>query len=188
VDPKSPSRYFSLVAPSGSPPAVSWPPSVGSLFRAAASALFIHARYTPRAMGSQPAGKEGERRRERERAGGCWWRRPVENLCRRLRQTSAMGDSSGSVSIDVERMFFGGKVRARVPASRFSFPHFGLGASKRRGFLRIGGRVSCCFPFSSSSCVWLYRCLLLKFLFLMFPYISRVLISINACKLRMLRR
>lgn len=36
---------------------------------------------------------------------------------------AAMGDSSGSVSVDVERIYFGGKVRARIP--RFlidSFP------------------------------------------------------------------
>ena len=39
-----------------------------------------------------------------------------------------MGDSSGSVSVDVERIFFGGKVRAPPPLDFFlPFP-FGLGA------------------------------------------------------------
>jgi hypothetical protein len=37
-----------------------------------------------------------------------------------------MGDSSGSISIDVERIFFGGKVRAQAPLLDF-LPTFGFG-------------------------------------------------------------
>ena len=50
----------------------------------------------------------GERRRG-GRGRGCWWA-----VGRKLLE-AAMGDSSGSVSIDVERIYFGGKVRARIP-------------------------------------------------------------------------
>ena len=54
-------------------------------------------------------GAERERDRRREERGG--------GASRGLREATAMGDSSGSVSVDVERIFFGGKVRARPPSS-----------------------------------------------------------------------
>jgi len=55
-----------------------------------------------------------------------------------------MGDSSGSVSIDVERIFFGGKVRARVPsASLGSSPRLGCAHSCGEGLIRCRGVCAC---------------------------------------------
>ena len=62
------------------------------------------------AKASQASSGGGEReRQEAEGEGG--------GASRGLREATAMGDSSGSVSVDVERIFFGGKVRARLPSS-----------------------------------------------------------------------
>jgi len=58
---------------------------------------------------ARPAAEQRERDRRREERGG--------GASRGLREATAMGDSSGSVSVDVERIFFGGKVRARPPSS-----------------------------------------------------------------------
>ncbi|XP_020405066.1 protein NDL1 isoform X1 [Zea mays] len=57
---------------------------------------------------ARPAAEEREREREstRQEAGGRG------GACRGLRKATAMGDSSGSVSVDVERIFFGGKLGA----------------------------------------------------------------------------
>ena len=69
-----------------------------------------------------------------------------------------MGDSSGSVSIDVERIFFGGKVCARVPPASPGFLHsVGLGAFVWGGFDSLP-RGLCLLSFStSSSCGWFGR-------------------------------
>ena len=68
-----------------------------------------------------------------------------------------MGDSSGSVSIDVERIFFGGKVRARVPsASLGSSPRLGCAHSCGEGLIRRRG-VRACSSSASSSCGWFGR-------------------------------
>jgi hypothetical protein len=63
-------------------------------------------------------GEEGKGEREaaqnQEEAGGEEEEVGVRGEASRSSQP-AMGDSSGSVSIDVERIYFGGKVRARIP-------------------------------------------------------------------------
>jgi len=60
----------------------------------------------------QPAAAEVREKQEAEGEGG--------GASRGLREATAMGDSSGSVSVDVERIFFGGKVRAPPPLDFFS--------------------------------------------------------------------
>lgn len=61
------------------------------------------------AKASQASGGGERERQEAEGEGG--------GASRGLREATAMGDSSGSVSVDVERIFFGGKVRARPPSA-----------------------------------------------------------------------
>lgn len=48
-------------------------------------------------------------------------REEAEGDSRELREATAMGDSSDSVSVDVERIYFGGKVRARPPPASLIF-------------------------------------------------------------------
>jgi hypothetical protein len=180
-----PSRYFisSLVAPSGPTHRPRWADRRrwGSLFRAAASTLFIHARHTPRI--SREASQQGKREKgERE---------------------TEVGDAGGRRRIFVE----GSAVLAGVRhggLKRVDFHWRGAHLLRRQGpcsgsaswfpshiwvweaLVRIRDWVSFVLSISCSSFGWLDRCLFLKFLFPLFSCIFHVLISSNACKLGMM--